>query len=69
MDTYVIRIHGREKDNPRLLVGVVEEIGTEGNKSFTNLDELGEILNAAAGGTRAKKRRDATLSGSGQKDA
>ena len=42
---YLIRIHRREKNNPRKLVGVVEEVGVEGNKAFSNLDELWEILN------------------------
>jgi hypothetical protein len=31
-------------DNPREFVGVVEEVGAEGKKAFTNVDELWEIL-------------------------
>jgi hypothetical protein len=26
----------REKNNPRILVGAVEEVGLEGNKAFSN---------------------------------
>jgi hypothetical protein len=42
---YVLRIYRREKNDPRVLVGVVEEVGVEGNKAFSNLDELWSILN------------------------
>jgi len=42
---YIVRIYRREKDNPRELVGIVEEVGGEGKKTFSSLDELWEILN------------------------
>ncbi|MBI5409203.1 MAG: hypothetical protein HZA14_07545 [Nitrospirae bacterium] len=45
MDNYVVRIYRHKKDNPNRLVGVVEKIGDEGKKAFTNLDELWQILN------------------------
>ena len=45
MENYIVRIYRREEDNPRILVGVVEEVGVEGNKAFTNIDELLDILN------------------------
>jgi hypothetical protein len=41
----------REKNNPRILAGAVEEVGLEGNKAFTNVDELLDILSP-------KKRRE-----------
>jgi hypothetical protein len=44
MENYIVRIYRREEDNPRVLVGVVEEVGVEGNKAFTNVDELLDIL-------------------------
>ena len=43
--TYLVRIHRKVDNNPRMLVGVVEEVGVEGNKAFSNLDELWTILN------------------------
>lgn len=46
MDNYIVRIYRREKDNPRLLVGLVEEVGFKGKKAFNTLDDLWEILNA-----------------------
>jgi hypothetical protein len=42
---YIIDILRGEKDNPRSLVGVIEEVGLKGRKGFTNFDELWEILN------------------------
>ncbi len=45
MDNYIVRIYRREKDNPRLLVGLVEEVGVSGKKAFNSLDDLWEILN------------------------
>jgi len=58
MKDYLIRIHRREKNNPRKLVGVVEEVGVEGNKAFSNLDELWEILNPSKAETGKTKKRD-----------
>ncbi len=45
MDSYLVRIYRRKGDNPRLLVGVVEEPGSNGKKAFQNLYELWDILN------------------------
>jgi len=57
---YLIRIHRREKNDPRILVGVVEEVGVEGNKAFSNLDELWEILNPnKRGPAKSKESWDA----------
>jgi hypothetical protein len=46
MESYIVRIYRGEKDNPRSFVGIVEEIGTEEKKAFTNLEELWNILNS-----------------------
>jgi len=45
MNTYVVRVYRSDEDKPRLLVGVVEEVGVEGKKAFNNLEELWAILN------------------------
>jgi hypothetical protein len=55
---YLIRIHRREKNNPRILVGVVEEVGVEGNKAFRSFDELWSILNSSKPGTAKTKKGD-----------
>jgi hypothetical protein len=44
-NSYMVRIYRRNENDPRLLVGVVEEVGTEGKKAFSNLYELWDILN------------------------
>ena len=43
--TYIIRVYRFARDNPRRLVGVVEEAGKKGKKAFTGYQELWEILN------------------------
>ena len=45
MKKYILSIYRGEKDKPKSLVGVVEEVGIQGRKAFTSLDELWEILN------------------------
>jgi hypothetical protein len=42
---YIIRIYRFEKDKPRSLIGLVEEVGIKGKKAFNTYDELWEILN------------------------
>ena len=45
MTSYLVRIYRRADNNPRVLVGVVEEPGGNGKKAFHNLYELWDILN------------------------
>lgn len=61
MENYVLRIYRREKNDPRILVGVVEEVGVDGNKAFSNLDELWFILNSSKGETTKSKKRNKSL--------
>jgi len=44
---YIVSVYRDDKNKPRSIVGVVEEVGIEGKKAFTNFDELWEILNSA----------------------
>jgi hypothetical protein len=44
MESYIVRIYRGEKNNPRSFVGIVEEVGVEEKKAFTNIDELWNIL-------------------------
>jgi len=56
---YVLRIYRREKNDSRRFVGIVEEVGVNGNKAFTNLGELWEIRNPSkieAAKTKRPKR-------------
>jgi hypothetical protein len=61
IDTYVIRIYRRDENDPRILVGVVEEVGVEGNKAFGSLDELWLILNSSKAKTSKGKKRNKSL--------
>jgi len=45
MDSYLVRIYRQAENNPRMLVGVVEEVGANDKKAFHNLHELWDILN------------------------
>ena len=44
LDNYVIRIYRRDKSDPRLVVGIVEEAGSRKKRGFTTFEELREIL-------------------------
>ncbi len=61
MDSYIVRIYRRKKNNPRVLVGLVEEVGTKGKKAFNDLDDLWNILNS--------KERNVSLSTDGIRNA
>jgi len=58
---YVLRIYRREKNDPRILVGVVEEVGIKERKVFSNLDELWSILNPSEPETAKGKNRSKSL--------
>jgi hypothetical protein len=45
MNSYLVRIYRKAENNPRVLVGVTEEVGVKEKKAFNNLNELWEILN------------------------
>jgi len=57
LENYVVRIYRREKNDPRILVGVIEEVGVEGRRAFSNLDELWGILNSTQRGLARWMRR------------
>jgi len=45
MKTFIVQIYKCEKTDPHNLVGVVEEVGSEGKKAFINPDDLLKIMN------------------------
>jgi len=57
MDSYLIRIYRRDKENSESIVGIIEEIGTEKKQSFKNLSELSKII------TQSKRRRSNRATG------
>ena len=48
--TFIVRLYRFQKNKPRALLGVVEEVGRKGKKAFTNYDELWGILNSPQSG-------------------
>ena len=61
LENYVLRIYRREKNDPRILVGVVEEVGVGGNRAFSDIDELWSILNSSKAETAKTKKRSKSL--------
>ncbi len=43
-DSFIVRIYRRDREDPRLMVGLVEEVGSRRKRGFTTFDELREIL-------------------------
>lgn len=56
MKSFVVRIYRLQKKKPRMLVGVLEEVGVKGRKAFTNIDELWEIFTAVENNAKKLKR-------------
>jgi len=59
--SYIVRIYRELEKDPRNLVGIVEEVGTEGRKAFTNLDELWAIFDCKGVGKGRSLKRKTTL--------
>jgi len=53
-DSYIVRIYRRDRTNPRLVAGTVEEVGVEGKKGFGSFEELRGILADAKRGERRR---------------
>jgi len=73
MTSYLVRIYRRANNNPRLLVGVAEEVGVHEKRAFSNLYELWDILNpvkrskkAANKGKNSRRNQIHTLSPAGR---
>ena len=63
MNSYLVRIYRKAENNPRMLVGVIEEVGVKEKKAFSNLYELWDILNPAKREqTQPKKNKGARSS-------
>lgn len=62
MDSYVVRIYRRNNGSPQKIVGLVELVDCEEEKSFTSFEELRAILNSKQGDAARKE-----TNGSGKK--
>jgi len=57
MNSYLVRIYRKSDNNPRMLVGVVEEPGVKEKKAFHTLYELWDILNPNKKEKQTKQRK------------
>ncbi len=44
IETYIIRVYRRNRDDPRKIAGLVETVGKNEKKAFSNREELWDIL-------------------------
>lgn len=58
-DDYIIRIYRRDRENQRMVVGTVEQVGEKLKMGFTDFEELRLIMGVPRGQT---PRREDTLS-------
>ena len=65
MTSYLVRIYRKADNNPRLLVGIVEEVGKDGKNAFHTLYELWDILNPKK--EKQTKQRKTEGNGIGQR--
>ena len=50
-DDYIIRIYRRDRENPRMVVGTVEQVGEKLKMGFTDFEELRLIMGVPRGQT------------------
>jgi hypothetical protein len=50
-DDYIIRIYRRDRQNPRMVVGTVEQVGEKLKMGFTDFEELRLIMGVPRGQT------------------
>ena len=50
-DDYIIRIYRRDRQNPWMVVGTVEQVGEKLKMGFTDFEELREIMGVSRGPT------------------
>lgn len=57
LDHYIVKVYRRDNDDPKKIVGQIQHVSTESEKSFTHLEELNEILSHGGNICHIKKRR------------
>jgi hypothetical protein len=55
-------VYRYERNNPRSIIGIVEEVGSKGKKAFTNLNELWDILKSIKAKPGQPKQNNVFLS-------
>jgi hypothetical protein len=54
-DDYIIRIYRRDRQNPGMVVGTVEQVGEKLKMGFTDFEELRVIMGVSRGPTPRSK--------------
>lgn len=54
-DDYIIRIYRRDRQNPGMVVGTVEQVGEKLKMGFTDFEELRVIMGVPRGQTPRRK--------------
>ena len=55
-DDYIIRIYRRDRQNPRMVVGTVEQVGETLKMGFTDFEELRMIMGVPRGQTPRREQ-------------
>jgi hypothetical protein len=55
-DDYIIRIYRRDPQNPRMVVGTVEQVGEKLKMGFTDFEELRLIMGVPRGQTPRREQ-------------
>jgi hypothetical protein len=55
-DDYIIRIYRRDPQNPRIVVGTVEQVGEKLKMGFTDFEELRLIMGVPRGQTPRREQ-------------
>jgi len=56
VNSYIVRIYRGNKYKPHRVFGIVEEVGAEDKKAFTNCEELWEIMKPVTAGKEDPKK-------------
>ena len=57
LDHYIIKVYRRDNDDPKKIVGQIQHVNTESERSFTHLEELNEILSHSGNICISKNKR------------
>lgn len=59
MESYVVRIYRRDKQDPQKIIGLVEMVESAGKEAFADFDELRRILSGGHENNARKKGSEA----------
>jgi hypothetical protein len=58
MESFIVRIYRRDKENPAELTGIVEKVGDGGNRVFHTSAELAEIIGQGLHDGSSQRKND-----------